>query len=219
MGLKKKTFRAPIQLKADDEGAFRSVFATFNVVDHDGDVTVPGAFQNGQEVVIEGWNHDYGLPVGKGVIGSDAKQAWIDGRFFLDTTGGADHYKTLRNMEGLEQWSYTFTIEEGDRGEFDGERVHFLKELDVWGVAPVTRAAGIGTRTVALKALDLTEAELAYVKALCREAEQLSKEGAGDDAGASDDAGSTEGEAGNAGKPSISPGVAITEIEIMTLEE
>lgn len=151
----KKIFRAPIELKADgEEGTFRSVFARFNVIDHDGDVTLPGAFRDGQEVVVEGWNHDYGLPPGKGVIHTDEEKAWIDGQFFLDTTAGKDHYLTLRNLGGLEEWSYTFDIEQSEQGEFESAQVRFLKELDVWGVAPVTRGAGIGTGTVTIKSAD-----------------------------------------------------------------
>lgn len=163
----RKIFRAPIELKADgDEGTFRSVFSRFNVIDADGDVTLPGAFQDSQEVVIEGWNHDYGLPPGKGVIHTDDEKAWIDGRFFLDTPAGKDHYLTLKALEGLEEWSYTFDIEEAERGEFESEEVRFLKELDVWGVAPVTRGAGVGTQTLALKAAGLTEEEVKQVRAL-----------------------------------------------------
>jgi len=208
MTVKRKTFRAPIELKADgEEGSFRSVFAQFNVIDHDGDVTEPGAFREGAEAVVEGWNHDYGLPPGKGVIHSNEREAWIEGRFFLDTTSGKDHYLTLKNLDGLEEWSYTFTIEESESGERDGEHIRILKGLDVWGVAPVTRGAGIGTRTVTLKSAgDFTDDEVARLKALVRD----------EDGSDSEDG---EGEAGD-GKPSgVSPSVVITQIDIMNLEE
>ena len=208
MTVKRKTFRAPIELKADgEEGSFRSVFAQFNVIDHDGDVTEPGAFREGAEAVVEGWNHDYGLPPGKGVIHSNEREAWIEGRFFLDTTSGKDHYLTLKNLDGLEEWSYTFTIEESESGERDGEHIRILKGLDVWGVAPVTRGAGIGTRTVTLKSAgDFTDDEVARLKALVRD----------EDGSDSEDG---EGEAGD-GKPSgVSPSVVRTQIEIISLEE
>ena len=50
----RKEFRAPIALKTGEgeEGTFEAVFATFNVVDRDGDVTKPGAFRDGQKVRI-----------------------------------------------------------------------------------------------------------------------------------------------------------------------
>jgi len=239
--MNRKTFRAPIVLKADgEEGTFRSVFAQFNVVDHDGDVTQPGAFQEGAEAVIEGWNHDWGLPVGKGVIHSNEREAWIEGRFFLDTALGKDHYLTLKGLEGLEEWSYTFDIEEAESGEFDGERVRFLKGLDVWGVAPVTRGAGIGTRTVALKGIrdaltdddmqrirDLFEAAFMgpIPKGLSAEdraflnAMRLKVENGSDSEGGEGEAGA-DGEPSGDGKPSgVSPSVVGTQIDIMTLEE
>ena len=41
----KKTFTAPLELKADGQpGEFKAVFSTLNVIDLDKDVTVPGAF-------------------------------------------------------------------------------------------------------------------------------------------------------------------------------
>lgn len=205
----KKIFRAPIEFKDGDgeEGAFRSVFSTLNVIDHDDDVTVPGAFQDGQAVVVEGWNHDYGLPSGKGVIRSDEKEAWIEGRFFLDTIAGGDHYRTLKNLEGLEEWSYTFNIEKSRAGEFEGQDVRFLEALDVWGVAPVTRGAGIGTRTMALKSAGLTDEEIRQL----REMLAVESNTDGSEGG--------EGEAGD-GKPSgAPPGVIATQIEIQLLEE
>lgn len=210
---KRKVFTGRVELKDDgEEGTFRSVFATLNVIDHDGDVTPTGAFAEGQEVVVEGWNHDYGLPPGKGVIHSDEKEAWIDGRFFLETDQGRNHYNTLKALEGLEEWSYTFMIEEGQPGQFEGEDVYFLNALDVWGVAPVTRGAGIGTRTVALKNGGLTEEELAGVRALLKErasAEGNSGEGeAGDGKSSADGEGNGEDEAGD-GKSS---GIPVTDV-------
>jgi HK97 family phage prohead protease len=209
----KKTFHAPIVLKEDgEEGTFKSVFAQFNVIDHDGDVTQPGAFLDGAEAVVEGWNHDWGLPVGKGVIHSNEREAWIEGRFFLDTVQGKDHYLTLKNLEGLEEWSYTFDIEEAEFGEFDGQQVQFLKRLDVWGVAPVTRGAGIGTRTVTLKAApQLTEEETARLLAKIRDSSD--SEGGEGETG-------TDGEPSDDGKPSgVPPSVVRTQIDIMQLEE
>jgi hypothetical protein len=195
------------------------------VVDHDGDVTRPGAFTDGQEVVIEGWNHDYGLPPGKGVIHSNEREAWVEGQFFLDTTSGKDHYRTLKNLAGLEEWSYTFEVEQGQRGEFNGEDVYYLEKMDVWGVAPVTRGAGIGTRTVALKSADGTplfsDEEIAQLKAMIRGTADDGRKTTDDGS----DSGDGEGEAGTGnvsseGKPSgVSPSVVNTQIEIMQLEE
>lgn len=222
----RKTFRAPIELKSDgEEGTFRSVFASLNVIDLDEDVIRPGAFQEEQEVVVEGWNHDYGLPPGKGVIHSDEEKAWIDGKFFLETVQGKNMYLTLKELDGLEEWSFTFDIEKAERGVFDGEDVRFLDLLDVWGVAPVTRGAGIGTETVSLKGWRrLTEEEWDKLKALLKKQDTAGpqalsgSEGEGGEGEAGEGAG--EGPGPRDGNQSgVSPGVVLTEIEILDLEE
>ncbi len=158
--MERKIFRAPIELKADGpEGGFRAVFATLNVIDWHVDVTEPGAFKDGQEVIIEPWNHGWTLPAGKGVIMSDDKKAWVDGRFFVDTEVGRETYRTVKNLESLAEWSYSFDIEESAQGEFDGQQVRFLRKLDVVGVGPVTRGAGIDTQTVMIKQKDQQQGE------------------------------------------------------------
>lgn len=149
-----KIYQAPLNLKSGDkEGQFIAVFAPFNVIDHHGDVTLPGAFTDGQQAIIEAWNHDYSLPVGAGVVRSDSEKAWIEGEFFIDTTNGRDHYATVKNLaaRGMGEWSYSFNILDSEPGTQDGMGVRLLKRLDVAGVGPVTRGAGIGTHTVAIK--------------------------------------------------------------------
>ena len=153
-----KVYRGPIELKNGEvEGAFTAVFATLNVIDLHGDVTEPGAFNDGQEVVIEPWNHSWTLPAGKGTIQSDDREAWIDGRFFLDTQAGQENYRTVKNLGPLAEWSYSFDILESGEGEFENQRVRFLRQLDVVGVGPVTRGAGIDTRTVDIKQREIED--------------------------------------------------------------
>lgn len=151
--MRQKIFTAPIQLKqgSDESGEFEAVFATLNVIDHDGDVTPTGAFTDGQATIVEPWNHQWTLPAGKGVVKADDERAWIEGQFFLDTEAGRENYRTVKNMGKLAEWSYTFYVDESETGEFDGQQVNFLKKLDVVGVSPVTRGAGIDTRTVDIK--------------------------------------------------------------------
>ncbi len=148
-----KIFRAPITFKSDGpEGSFTAEFATLDVIDHDKDVTKPGAFHEGQETLIEPWNHNYGeLPVGKGVIHEKGNKAIVEGQFFLDTQAGMDHYKVVKALGPLQEWSYTFEVEKASQGQFEDQDVQFLEGLDVWGVAPVTRGAGIDTRTTDIK--------------------------------------------------------------------
>ena len=159
--MKTKVYRAPVKIKADSEqGEFSAVFATMNIIDYDEDVTLPGAFGS-QRVLIEPWNHNYQAPpVGKGMITEEGDQAIVNARFFLDTEAGREHYVVVKSLADMQEWSYTFQILEAEPGVFEGAAVRFLKRLEVIGVAPVTRGAGIDTHTVAIKGakpVDVTE--------------------------------------------------------------
>lgn len=135
-----------------DEGAFEAVFATLNVIDHDQDVTIPGAFSD-QDVIIFRSHQHRDLAVGRGSIHEDdgKMEATVKGRFFLDTTHGMDTYKTVKQLDELQEWSYGFQVVDADFGQFQGQEVRLLKKLDVFEVSPVARGAGIGTRTTDIK--------------------------------------------------------------------
>ena len=195
--VQKKIFRAPLVIKADGQlGEFTAVFATLGVVDHDGDVTRPGAFQDGAPVRIAYWGHRWSdLPVGKGVIHADEERAWVDGEFFMDTEAGVETYKTVKNLGDLQEWSYGFDIEKSEPGKLGEVEVRFLDALTVHEVSPVMLGAGVGTQTVAIKS-----------------------QGAGDD-DLEDAETPDEGQAGTAGEPSgVLPSVMRTGIEILLLE-
>lgn len=143
------------QVKDAAKGEFRAVFSTFNVVDSDGDVTLPGAFEDGTEVRISAYGHaSWGgvLPVGKGVVHSDQKEAWVDGQFFMNTAHGKDTFLTVEAMGGLQEWSYSVEPTNYSFGEFEGRQVQFLEKLKgPQEVSPVLAGAGVGTRTLAIK--------------------------------------------------------------------
>lgn len=192
--MKTKTFKAMLEATGDgDAGEVEAVFATLNVIDYDGDVTLAGAFGS-QPVIIEPWNHNYQAPpVGKGIISESENDARLKGRFFTDTASGLEHYRVVKNLAEQQEWSYTFQVLDAEPGKFDGQDVTFLKRLEVIGVSPVTRGAGIATRTVAIKRADKD---------------------------ASDDARETEGQTGDPGEPSgPPPRVLSTRIDIELLEE
>lgn len=141
-----------IELKAEGTGAFSARFATFDVIDAHDDVTRPGAFKSGTEVLIGGYNHETGvLPVGKGTIRSDSRSAWVEGRFNLNTTGGRDTYEAVKDAGALMEWSYLLRPTRFEYGEHLGKRVRFLNEIEVFSVDPVLKGAGIDTRTLSLK--------------------------------------------------------------------
>lgn len=143
-----------VTLKADTEGSVQAVFATLNVIDKDGDVTVPGAFQP-EPVNIAAWGHNWGdLPSGDGAIKEVGDEAIFEGAFYLGTPQGDATYQTLKQRfeRGFTQeWSYGFSVEESDFGTFQGREVRFLKRLKVYEVSPVLVGAGEHTRTLDMK--------------------------------------------------------------------
>jgi phage head maturation protease len=156
-------------VKATDEGRVSAVFATLKVVDADGDVTLPGAFESGAEVRISAFNHAScagSLPVGRGVIREVGNEAILDGKFFLDTTPGRDTFNTVRGLGGLGEWSYGYDVLDAEPGTQDGQAVQYLKRLKVHEVSPVLLGAGVDTRTLAVKSAGNLKAET--VAALAR---------------------------------------------------
>lgn len=152
---KTKTFR-DVDIKADGSGEFSAVFSTFDTIDLDGDVTLQGAFTEGEAVRISAYGHESwmgALPVGRGAIRTTDREAIVDGKFFLDTTSGRDTYEVVKGMADLQEWSYGFDILERGQGEFEGQDVQFLRKLKVHEVSPVLLGAGIATRTLAVKGL------------------------------------------------------------------
>lgn len=150
------TKRMQLAVKDAEKGEVEAIFATFNVIDHDGDVTVPGAFAEGAEVRIGAYGHESwmgALPVGRGTIRVTETDARLVGRFFLETATGREHFETVRAMGELQEWSYGYDAIEWEMGQQDGQRVRYLKRLVVHEVSPVFVGAGIGTRSVLVKAL------------------------------------------------------------------
>lgn len=145
----------------DDSGKVAAVFATLNVVDRDGDITLPGAFGT-QDVKISAYGHTSwrgALPVGVGKIYERGNEAIFEGQFFLNTSVGREHYETLRALQQAGQpseWSYGFRILDSEWATVNGEQVRYLKRNEVYEVSPVLVGAGIGTRTLDVKTAGLT---------------------------------------------------------------
>jgi hypothetical protein len=136
-----------------------AVFSTFGVVDKDGDVTLPDAFTDGEQVSISAYNHtSWGgvLPVGKGTIRTTKDGAVLEGQFFMDTQLGRETFQVVKNMGGQQEWSYGFDVVKHSFGEFEGKQVRFLEQLKVTEVSPVLLGAGENTRTLAVKSRKTT---------------------------------------------------------------
>jgi len=137
-------------------GEFKAVFSTMNVIDKDGDVTLPGAFGE-QQVIIAAYNHGSwgagtnGLPVGKGRIYEQGNDAIVEGKFFLDTTAGSETYRTIKNVGDLQEWSYSLPQIEAESSTIDGRVVRLLKKIKVNEVSPVLMGVGENTRLLSIK--------------------------------------------------------------------
>lgn len=144
---------APVELKLDEAGSISLAFAQLNVIDSDGDVTLPGAVPV-KEVPMSAYGHgswDGELPVGKGTIREAGDWAVFDGQFFMDTTAGRETHATIKALGPLAQYSYGYRPTDYSYGEQDGTPVRFLKRLDIFEVSPVLLGAGVGTHTLAIK--------------------------------------------------------------------
>jgi hypothetical protein len=179
-----KRLRMDLKDANEDKGEVTAVFATFNKVDSDGDVTLPGAFDEGAPVLISAFGHQSwggALPVGKGTITSTKTEAVFNGQFFMDTTHGLDTFRTVKQTGELQEWSYGYDPVEYSFGEHDGQHVRFLTKQQAFEVSPVLRGAGVGTRTLSaksagLKFSDEATAVMATVKALAdRAADVMAK--------------------------------------------
>lgn len=145
---------ARVEVKDAERGEVTCVFAKLGVVDHDGDVTLPGAFEDGAEVRISAYGHNSWmgeLPVGKGKIRVVGDEALCDAQFFMDTSHGRDTFLVVKEMGPLQEWSYGYDPLEYSFGDQDGQQVRFLKKQLVHEVSPVLLGAGLGTRTVSAK--------------------------------------------------------------------
>lgn len=155
MNIERKTFTG-IELKKDKKGSFTAKIAELNVIDKDGDVTLPGAFPEGKLILISSYQHGSWsgeLPVGKGTIHEKGDDVLVEGEFNLNSETGREHYETIKFAPDLQEWSYGFIVQEKEEDtEWEGNHVsRILKKLDVFEAAPVLRGAGMNTAVVAIK--------------------------------------------------------------------
>ncbi len=138
----------------DDAGKGVAIIATLNVVDHDGDVSLPGSFgeQHAKMLPAHDWSH---IPLGKAKIREEGEIVFADFQINMKLESGREWQKALKfdleNGPPLQEWSFGFTIKKQSFGEFGGKEVRFLEGVDVSEISPVVLGAGIGTQTIAIK--------------------------------------------------------------------
>lgn len=154
-----KTMQANgFRIKNADRGEFSAVLATLNVIDSDGDVTRPGAF-DGSDFPLSAYGHkswEGALPVGIGRVKEVGNEAILEGHFFMDTTHGRDTFLTVKRLGPLGQWSYGYDPVGHSNGMHEGKSVRFLEKLKVHEASPVLVGAGVGTRTLGTKGRSMT---------------------------------------------------------------
>lgn len=151
-----KTFRAAVIIKSEDAGEVEAMFSVFGNIDSDGDIVEPSFFEDGQSAPISAWGHRWGeLPVGRGVVDVREKGAVLDGRFFMDTVAGREHFLTVKNMAELQEWSFGFEILESEMVDHDGERIRLLTKGRLLEVSPVLIGANRETETLTIKGDEL----------------------------------------------------------------
>ena len=178
-GIERKSIA--VELKEDKEGSFVARIATLDVIDKDGDVTLPGAFKKGTEVLVSAYMHGSwmgGLPVGKAVIHEAGDDVLADGEFNLKTETGREHYEAVKFSGKLQEWSYGFKVDESGEDTIDGQKVRILKKITPFEISPVLLGAGIDTATLAIKNdkstyADQAEAVLAAVTDLVTRTQSL----------------------------------------------
>ena len=143
-----KMFSAPVTLKKlADEGTVEAVFSTATIIDSDGDRVLSSSFKHGQAVPLV-WAHDWAAIVGKGTVLVEPRRAVFAGRFFTETTAGADAYKTVKALGELQGWSFGFRVLDSMSGA-SGERV--ITDLELFEVSPVLVGSNRQAHTLAVK--------------------------------------------------------------------
>lgn len=160
LGFEDRRERKGLELKVTDadKGEVEAVFSTFNVIDHDGDVLLPGAFEDGAKVRISAYGHRswWGeLPVGRGTIRAEKDRAVLEGQFFLNTDGGRETFEVIKQMGELQEYSYSLDeIETGLVSDLPEElrgANRAIRKVKVLEVSPVLAGASIGTQTLSIK--------------------------------------------------------------------
>ena len=159
--LETKAFGA-LEIKDEARGEVTAIVATLGVVDRDGDVLLPGSFPDGAPVKMSAYGHDVVLdgaaPVGKGIIREVGDKAVFQGNFFMSTERGREAFHTVKELGPDGEWSFGFprSVKQAELTEewrAKGAR-RVITGITPVEASPVFRGAGIGTGTVAAKALD-----------------------------------------------------------------
>ena len=89
-----------VEIKDAEKGIVTAVISKFNVIDHDHDLTLPGAFGE-QKVAVSSYGHNSWmgtLPVGRGAVKEKEDEAIAELKFFMSTQHGKEHFDVIKEM-------------------------------------------------------------------------------------------------------------------------
>lgn len=153
-------------------GEVEAIFSTYNVVDRDGDVLLPGSMTDGAPVFIGAWNHGSVTgphpPVGYGTIHTTASDSRLRGKFLMNTEAGAAHFEAVKALAeiGIGEWSYSLLDVVSQLGTFAGQQARLISRVRVPEVSPVWQGASLNTRTLSAKDNAVIEEALRHVAAI-----------------------------------------------------
>ncbi len=145
-----------------DTGAVLAVFSRLNVVDKDGDKTLPG-FIGKQTIAMlpaHDWRH---VVIGKGTTRESGDEVLAEIKMNLEIPAAKDWHSAIKfdlaNPPALQEWSYGFTLLPGGSVNGDGKEIGRILQPASEGnpgcivheVSPVLVGAGINTTTLAAK--------------------------------------------------------------------
>lgn len=147
------------EIKDADRGEVTAIVSTFNVVDRDGDVVLPGAIRDGSSVKLSSYSHkvitEGEAPVGKGIVRVDGERAVFEGRYFMSGRKGQEAFATVKELGEDSEWSIGYkknvrTAPMTKAWAAKGAQ-RLIAELDLLEVSPVFIGANQFTATVGTK--------------------------------------------------------------------
>jgi HK97 family phage prohead protease len=149
-----QTKRIKGEIKEVTDAEVVAVFATTGVIDHDGDVTLPGAFGEQHAAFLFAHNAR-DLVLGKAQIHEEGNEAVARIKINREIERAREVHSMLKfdmeHGEPLQEFSYGFDPVSYSHGEHEGRKVRFLEKLKVHEVSPVLLGAGLGTHTRSVK--------------------------------------------------------------------
>lgn len=142
-----------LQIKSIGDGTASVVFATLNVIDKDGDLTINGAFGNQTAAISPAhkWEHP---SLGIAKVREQGNEAIADLQFNMDMPAARDWHAAIKfafENGAPQEFSYGFNILASRPDTINGRSVRVLERLKVLEVSPVMQGAGVNTRTLAVK--------------------------------------------------------------------